>query len=169
MLSRVGAAKQQVINQKAEIIQAIGVQVLALNQMDYRTLSRGGTGSDGRRWKALDPKTVARKARRGRKSAVRKKTFLGNTLPSGTISAIGIDTGLQFASGSPGFETEEGGNIFEARIDSVTVGYGRVYSKWFDVARKLMPDILPDSWRKSLDQTIQGWFAKIVAGISGKQ
>jgi hypothetical protein len=164
--ARIEAAKSEVRTDKAEIVKAIGVQVLSLNQKDYRTLSRGGVGSDGRKWKLLDPKTIARKSRRGRKAGSKKRTFVGNLLPSGKVSAIGIDTGLQFASGNPGFTSAEGGNILVQRIDSITVGYGRRYSKYFDLVRKLMPDILPASWRAAIDKTVAAWMAKIIAGIS---
>jgi len=167
IIARVDAAKKQVVEGKSEILQAIGVQVLSLNQRDYRTLSRGGTASDGRKWKALDPKTIKRKASRGRKGPG-KRSFVGNVLPGGNISAIGIDTGLQFASGNPGFTAPGGGTVFKVTVNSVTVGYGRIYSKYFDAQRKLMPDALPDSWRKAIDRIVQAWLKKIVAGIGSK-
>lgn len=170
IIARVESAKKNVEQQKPEILEAIGVQVLSLAQRDYRTLSRGGTASDGRVWKALDPKTIKRKASRGRKAGVVKRTFGGNVLPSGNVSAIGIDTGLQMASGSPGFigADAKGGNVFTKGPTSITVGYGRVYSKYFDAVRKLMPDVLPDSWRKAIDRVVAAWLQKIVAGIGGK-
>jgi len=170
IIARVDAAKKKVAEGKSEVLEAIGIQVLSLAQRDYRTLSRGGTASDGRVWKALDPKTIKRKASRGRKAGVVKRTFGGNVLPSGNVSAIGIDTGLQFASGSPGFigADAKGGNVFTKGPTSITVGYGRIYSKYFDAVRKLMPDVLPDNWRKAIDRVVAAWMKKIVAGIGGK-
>lgn len=166
---RIEQAKSQVQVKQSEVVEALGIQALSLAQKDYRTLSRGGTASDGRRWKALSPKTIAMKSRRGRKSG-KKLTFLGNVLPSGRISAIGIDTGLQMASASPGFHGSDGrgGNIFEAGPKSVTIGYGRIYSKYFDIARKLLPEVLPESWRQALDRVVQAWLQKITAGIRSK-
>lgn len=172
IIARVDAAKKKVAEGKSEVLEAIGIQVLSLAQRDYRTLSRGGTASDGRIWKALDPKTIKRKASRkgSRKAGVVKRTFGGNVLPSGNVSAIGIDTGLQFASGSPGFigADGKGGNILTKGPSSITVGYGREYSKYFDAVRKLMPDVLPDNWRKAIDRIVAVWIQKIIAGIGGK-
>jgi len=170
IIARVETAKKNVVAGKSQVLEAIGVQVLSLAQKDYRTLSRGGTASDGRSWKALNPETIRRKARRGRKAGVVKRTYSGNVLPSGNVSAIGIDTGLQLASGSPGFigADGKGGNVLAKGPSSITVGYGRQYSKYFDAVRKLMPDVLPDSWRKSIDRVVAAWLQKIVAGIGGK-
>lgn len=166
MQQQLQQAKQNIQNEKRELLQAIGVAALSLNQMDYRTLSRGGTASDGRRWPALDPKTEKQKARRGRKASSTATTASGVPLPSGR-SSIGIDTGLQFASGSPGYAASGGGNIFEVSLDSVKVGYGRSYSKYFDIKRKLVPDTLPASWQTLLNQIIEGWLQEIIDSTIG--
>lgn len=169
IIARVETARKNLVAGKSEVMEAIGVQVLSVAQRDYRTLSRGGTSSDGRTWKKLDPKTIKRKASRGRKAGRTTRTFSGNILPKGNVSAIGIDTGLQFASGSPGFIGDaNGGNVFVTGPSSITVGYGRRYSKYFDAVRKLMPDVLPDNWRKSIDRVVAAWVKKIVAGIGSK-
>lgn len=166
--ARVQVAKSRLQTERRELLEAIGVTLLSFAQQDYRTLSRGGTSSDGRKWKALDPKTVARKAARGRKTSRTNKTGSGKPLPTGNISAIGIDTGLQQASGAPGFNAAGGGNIFEIKPpDEVTVGYGRSYSKFFDMQRKLLPDKLPASWRLLLQSVVGRWLQKIVDSIAG--
>jgi len=162
-------AKQQIQDDKQQLLQAIGVTILSLNQLDYRTLSRGGTASDGRRWAALDPKTVKRKASRGRGEGSKARTGSGKVLPVGNVSAIGIDTGLQFASGSPGFDSPGGGNVFEVSQTNVKVGYGRSYSKYFDMKRKLIPDTLPASWRQLLESIVDRWLQNIVAGTILKE
>lgn len=166
---KVEAAKQQIQDNKQELLQAMGVTVLSLNQLDYRTLSRGGTTADGRKWAALDPKTAKRKAARGRGEGSKAKTGSGQPLPSGGVSAIGIDTGLQFASGTPGYDAPGGGNVFEITPLAVRVGYGRSYSKYFDMKRKLMPDTLPASWRQLLDSIVDRWLQNIVAGTILKE
>lgn len=167
MQQKLQQAKQSIQTEKRELLQAVGVAALSLNQMDYRTLSRGGAASDGRRWPALDPKTEKQKARRGRKSGSNQTTASGVPLPSGGPSSIGIDTGLQFASGSPGYAAPGGGNIFEVSIDSVKVGYGRSYSKYFDIKRKLVPDTLPASWQSLLNKIVEGWLQDIIDSTIG--
>jgi hypothetical protein len=161
--SRVLSVKAELAVRKSECLRLVGVAVLSLQAMDYRTLSRGGTTPDGRHWKALDPKTIKAKARRGRgKTSRRTKTGSGKALPVGDVSAIGIDTGLQQASGSPGFNAPGGGNIFEVAGDRVTVGYGREYSKYFDKTRKLFPDKLPLAWLTTLRDVVRQWAMGIV-------
>lgn len=66
---------------------------------------------------------------------------------------IGVDTGLQRASAGPGYSSPDGkgGNIFKLTETSITVGYGRSYSKHFDKHRKLFPETLPAEWLKELE------------------
>lgn len=167
MQQRLIQAKNQIQSERRELLQAVGVTVLALNQADYRVLSRGGSASDGRRWPALDPKTEKRKAARGRKPGSKQTTATGVALPSGGPSSIGIDTGLQFSSGSPGYSIPGGGNIFEIGVDSVKVGYGRSYSKYFDIKRKLVPDTLPEGWQSMLNKVVQQWMQQIIDATIG--
>lgn len=156
--AKLRATKADLLAKKQECLRLVGVAVLSLQAQDYRTLSRGGTTADGRHWKALDPKTIKSKARRGRgATSKRTTTKSGKALPVGDVSAIGIDTGLQQASGSPGFNAPGGGNIFEVTGDRVTVGYGREYSKYFDKTRKLFPDKLPKAWLTTLRDVVQQW------------
>lgn len=80
---------------------------------------------------------------------------------------IGVDTGLQRSSATPGFKGSDGkgGNIKTITGDSVTVGYARNYSKWFDEKRPLMPKELPPPWVEKLEKTTQTWAEKIVRDI----
>lgn len=170
--NRIFSTKEAIETHKTELAQAVGVTILSLNQIDYRALSRGGTASDGRRWKALDLEYAKRKASRGRGSnsrANKKNPISGKTIPVGNVTAIGIDTGLQFASGSPGFDAQGGGNVFKITHNGVTVGYGRSYSKFFDMARKLLPDTLPAAWRLMLNGIVGKWLETIIAGTIGKK
>lgn len=92
---------------------------------------------------------IKAKNRRGEKNSKRKTTKSGKAMPGAGSSAIGIDTGLQQASASPGFQGSDGkgGNIDIVTETSVTVGYGREYSGYFDAARPLLPTVLPEAWR----------------------
>lgn len=84
---------------------------------------------------------------------------------------IGRDTGLQLASASPGFAGPDGkgGNLLRVNgTSSVTVGYNRKYSKWFDAKRTLLPATPPPDWQKRLDNLTKKWADKIIKGaISG--
>lgn len=68
---------------------------------------------------------------------------------------IGVDTGLQINSASPGYTAPDGrgGNILIADEAKVTVGYGREYSPYFDEDRPLFPERLPNEWIADLEQT----------------
>ena len=157
--ARFEAAKAELNAKKEEIAQVTGVQYLSLAQRDYRTLSRGGAGSDGRIWKKLAPSTIKRKLAKGNKAKAGRKIAKATAL-AGTV-AIGIDTGLQVASGARGFTAPGGGNIFRVMGWTITVGYGRSYSKYFDMIRKLLPDKIPDAWKQKLSKTFGDWMRKI--------
>lgn len=77
---------------------------------------------------------------------------------------IGVDTGLQRSSAQPGFAGSDGkgGNIMKLDCVSVTVGYGRQYSKYFDEKRPLLPAVLPPSWVTSFDQLVDRWLKEIM-------
>lgn len=169
VLKKLKATRQQMAKKKAELLEAMGVQLLADAQLDYLTKSKGGTGKDGITWKPLAPSTIRKKNRRGSQKAGRK-TKSGKALPGPTQSDIGVDTGLQRASASPGFTGPDGqgGNLFEQDEDSVTVGYNREYSGYFDEARPLLPDELPQEWQEHQDQIVTDWAEKIFKeGIGG--
>jgi TolA-binding protein len=74
---------------------------------------------------------------------------------------IGIDTGLQRAAKASNLddnvwnrpdEDGRGQNVFAVTDTSVTVGYQRTYSHYFDAARKLIPETIPDAWMSDLDR-----------------
>ena len=77
---------------------------------------------------------------------------------------IGVDTGLQLNSASPGYSGPDGkgGNVMTYTEDSVTVGFGRSYSGYFDKHRKLMPEVLPEPWRKELEDMVATVGGRIV-------
>lgn len=154
------AAAQQDLRDKAkDILEVLGVRLLSFAQLDYRTKARGGTGTDGIKWKPLAEETIRAKNRRGKRNAKRKTTKTGKARPGGDASEIGVNTGLQRASAAPGFRAGDGqgGNVFELDNTSVTVGYGREYSEHFDKDRPLLPNGLPDAWAKELEVTLGQW------------
>lgn len=183
------ATRQQMAKKKAELLETMGVQLLADAQLDYLTKSKGGTGKDGVSWKPLHELTIKRKNRRGlnqtgtaakraqklvdqkkrgrpSKKVKDAKSFLQNS----QSTDIGVDTGLQRASASPGFigPDGKGGNFFEQDETSVTVGYNREYSKYFDEARPLLPDELPQEWQEHQEQIVTDWAEKLLEeGIGG--
>lgn len=128
------------------MLHTFGVRLLANSKLDYILKGRGGTGADGRSWKPNSPATIARKNRRGR----------NNRRFSAGQNQIGVDTGLQLASASPGFSAPDpkggiSGNVFLETDFSITVGYNRSYSHWFDVERPIFPITMPRSWQDDLE------------------
>lgn len=143
--------------QQQPVLEAMGVAVLSQSQQAYRVKSRGGMGSDGITWKPLAASTIAKRNRRGKKNAKRTTTKSGKARPIGGTVSIGIDTGLQLNSASPGFKAVGGGNIMRLTNTSITVGYGRSYSVYFDEHRPLLPDKLPEPWLKELEAIVGRW------------
>lgn len=150
-------AKSTLGRQRRDLTHALGVKLLSLSQQAYRVKSRGGAGSDGITWKPLAASTLAKKGRRGKRNDKRKKTKGGKVRPTAK-GVIGIDTGLQLASASPGHAN----NLFRNDRSSVTVGYNRTYSKYFDAVRPLLPETLPQSWRSQMAAMILRWAQKII-------
>lgn len=158
---KLNKCKARIEREQRDLAEAVGVKLLSFAQQDYRTKSRGGTGTDGITWKPLKPAKIAQKNLRGSK---RKTTKGGKARPGIGASAIGIDTGLQLASASPGFKGSDGqgGNVLEVTETSVTVGYGREYSQRFDAARPLLPTTLPDKWREACEDITNRRISKIL-------
>lgn len=159
-------ARVSYATQQRDVLEALGVRVLSYAQQDYRTKSRGGRGSDGITWEPLAESTVNQKSKRGaaKRQKNRKQTKSGKLRAVQRSMAIGIDTGLQQASASPGFQASGGGNIFRLTNTEITVGYGRSYSEFFDEQRPLLPDVLPDAWRPELEGIVTRWAEKLMRG-----
>lgn len=152
--------------EQRQLSQAVGTDLLSKSQQAYLAKSRGGTGSDGIKWAPLAPSTLAKRNRRGKANAKRKTTKSGKARPAGGGVAIGRDTGLQLASASPGFNATGGGNIFDIQANSVTIGYGRHYSKYFDEERALLPSKLPPKWRESCEAIAARWLEKLFSQLT---
>lgn len=142
----------------ADVLEVVGIQLLSEIQIDYDVKSRGSTGVAGG-WRPLKPATIRQKNRRGRGRRTRSQRARAGS------SAIGIDTGAQRNSATPGFRGTdgEGGNVFEIGAADVTVGFGRSYSKHFDNDRELIPDPLPQAWTDDLDQTVSEMLEEIIS------
>ena len=155
--AKLGNAKARIEREQRDLNEAIGVQLLSLAKQDYRTKSRGGTGTDGITWKPLAPATIKKKNVRGARNSKRKTTKGGKARPGIGSSAIGIDTGLQQASASPGFSGSDGkgGNVLVVTETSVTVGFNREYSEHFDAVRPLLPAVLPELWEKKCEEIVE--------------
>lgn len=166
IVAKTKAAKKKVEQQQRNLLEAVGVKLLSFAQQDYRTKSRGGTGTDGITWKKLAPATIKRKnsTSAGKENATRKTTKGGKARPGIGSSAIGVDSGLQQNSASPGFKGGDGkgGNVLTVTEHDVTVGYGREYSKYFDDQRPLLPTRLPEAWQKSIDELVTRGVERIV-------
>lgn len=212
---------QDVYNQRQDLLEVIGVQILSFAQEAYDVKATGAAGPDGIQWAPLQVATVLARLRRaghlsskpvgtakphksipvgkrqknvlqvkrkvkgneglfdalsdagldffdhksgkklteGKRNktkavlAKREKNSLKNTVNVSGYD-IGVDTGLQRASGSPGYR---GGNqVFMKNEVGVTVGYNMAYSKHFDKRRKLLPDEMPPEWMEELELIVQG-------------
>lgn len=162
VMSKLAQFRLALSSEQQEILEALGVKVLSFSKQAYIVKSRGGTGSDGIKWKPLAQSTIDARNRRGKRNAKRTTTKSGKARPIGGGVAIGIDTGLQLSSASPGFQAGKGGNIFQIRGASVTVGYGREYSGYFDEQRPLLPAQLPDEWERELNELMVRWAEKLI-------
>lgn len=77
---------------------------------------------------------------------------------------IGVDTGAQLNSAGPSYSATDGkgGNILKIEDNSVTVGFGRSYTEYFDKARPLIPVPLPADWIQKLEEIATEHGAKII-------
>lgn len=160
--ARLTATGQDFATARRELHEALGVQLLSFAKQAYVVKSRGGTGSDGIKWAPLAESTIAARNRRGRRNAKRTTTKGGKSRPAGGSVAIGINTGLQLNSATPGFTAPGGGNVFSVDQTGVVVGFGRHYSKFFDTKRALMPVKLPKAWREACEGIVKRWAEKIL-------
>ena len=164
--------KKKLQDSKAELLEEMGTQLLADAQLDYLEKARGGTGKDGVTWKPNAPATIRKKNNRtsARKKDGKKTKSGRKVLPGPSSVEIGVDSGLQRASASPGYVGPDGkgGNLFLQYADSVTVGYNREYSEYFDEQRPLLPETLPAEWVQHQEEIVKDWAEKILEeGIGG--
>ncbi len=142
----IAAADAEILRDARQLLQLLGIEMLANVALAFEQKMSGGMGEDGIAWAPLDPKTVKAKRRRG--------------APSGAVS-IGVDTGLMRASGSPG----DPSNVFDLGDTFVEVGYGMEYSRFFDEKRTLIVDELPTDWQDDLDGIAEDWLTDKLAGL----
>jgi hypothetical protein len=146
VLHAIGDAERSVNEAIPSLVKAIGIYLLGKIQINYKQMARGGAGADGTSWRPLAPSTLKRKGGR---------------------SEIGVDTGLQLASASPGFLGSDGrgGNIFEVSGDVLVIGFGRNYSRYFDEARPLIPEQLPQAWVDEIDGMVNQTIGRVTRGL----
>lgn len=233
LIDGVEAAAEAVRRYRHQLLEKIGVQILSFVKLDYVAKSRGGTGTDGIKWRPITVATILARLRKA--GHLKSKPIKGSKIPAGVpVSArqrsvrvvaksvkanealfrelakagvkfrdkktgrvikggqarakagtyigvsqktakrtvnispgsyqIGVNTGLQLNSASPGYQAPDGkgGNVTDYTESSVTVGFGRSYSGHFDKHRKLIPDTLPDPWRQTLEEMVSHVNGKIV-------
>lgn len=168
-----GKISELINRRRADLLEILGVRLLSEAQRAFQQKSRGGTGSDGIKWKPLAEATIAHKGRRGKRNEKRKTTKGGKARPGAGSSQIGVDTGLLRSSAQPGFKgsatTKDGqqrtaSNVFVVNERSVTVGYAREYAEYFDEVRPLMPEVMPVEWQRALDDSAQRFIDQYVKG-----
>lgn len=155
-------AEVNLSNQATQLLEVLGIQLLSFVKLAYNEKARGGVGSDGIVWQDNKPATKKAKNRRGksRSSRTGPRSRKGSTSrPSAGSVEIGVDTGLQRASATPGFKAPDGdgGNILEIVDLEVIVGFARSYSVFFDETRPLLPTVLPVPWTEALDGLTTQW------------
>lgn len=159
----------------SEGAERVGISILRNVQEAYDVKARGGVGEDGILWRDLAPATIRARLNRATKKfrnytkATKRKKLAALSLGSGY--EIGVDTGLQRSSGSPGFSDPTwnqtpsdafGHNTFVVDAGRVTIGYDRTYSAAFDAERKLLPENLPDPWRVEAESAFSTWADQII-------
>lgn len=170
----VDAAILALHQRRREMLENVGRELLELARQAYLDKSRGGTGSDGIKWAPLKVNTV--RARLHRKRLKSKKVIKGSqprrragtNLSKGNAksskgsvrpgkSEIGVNTGFQKNSARPGYQGPDGkgGNIAKmVDEDSLLIGFGRIYSEYFDKHRPLFPDVIPPEWLDELEEQV---------------
>lgn len=159
---------------KPEGAEAVGITILHRVQEAYGVKARGGVGSDGIVWPDLKPATIRARMNRLKRfknlaKAAKRKKLEKLTLDGGY--EIGVDTGLQINSASPGFTDPTwnrtpsdslGHNVFVVDAGNVTIGYDRTYSAAFDRDRKLIPETLPAPWEVEAEEAFTTWADLII-------
>lgn len=198
LVRRIRRAQGKLQEDNQRLLEVLGVQLLSLSLQAYRVKARGERGSDGIKWKKLKRGTLENRVRRraeSRRIVSRRRRLAREARDAKPDKAkrlrkqrkdlfarheslvdrevanheIGVDTGLQRSSASPGFSGTDGrgGNFFDIRGTQVTVGYNRSYSKHFDRVRKLLPDTLPDAWQQKMEEQTLTWAESIIQEING--
>lgn len=129
-----------------DLLTALGMRYLSFVSQDYERKGRGLTGEDGIQWAPLTSGYLKRRIKKNMKAKGAKKltTKTGKLRPTVGNVQIGVDTGLQRASITPGYQGAD--KIFRVEEVTVLVGFGRSYSKYFDIKRKLLSEKMPLLW-----------------------
>jgi len=103
----------------------------------FQTKSRGGKGSDGIQWLPDKPETMQHKRSR----------------------LIGVESGGMLASLKVQAAGSHGG---AAASPDVTAAFTADHAMFFDQARQLLPDGLPQSWANALEAPAREWAEKTI-------
>ncbi|MDB5338403.1 MAG: hypothetical protein JWN70_4022 [Planctomycetaceae bacterium] len=179
----IDAAALALRQRRRDVLERVGQELLELARQAYIDKSRGGTGSDGIKWAPLKVDTVRsrlpRKQLKSKKvvkgsqprhqagtivSKGKAKSNTGNVMPGS--SEIGVNTGFQRNSARPGYQGPDGkgGNIAKMLDeDSLLIGFGRIYSEYFDKYRPLFPEVIPPEWLEKLEEQVANDGGQILA------
>lgn len=138
---------------------------------EIRGILSGGISPTTKRGKAIAGNVAVDKLRQRRAALSRK--MLALITKEMSAYEIGIDTGLQRSSASPGLPQDRiwktpprdtlGQNLFRVEPGSVTIGYDREYSRAFDSQRKIIPDTLPAPWQTQAEVALRTWADQVIA------
>ena len=138
----------ELLDSQKDLMEEVGMYLVSECKLDFEKKSRRGT-SLNIHWKELAESTERQKARKG--------GWKGKPDESPPKSQIGVDRGLLRNSQQPGFASSGGRDVFDAKSDSVTVGYGMEYAKYFDEKRTLIPDPAPKEWIDECESIVSEW------------
>ena len=140
-------------------MEAVGLYLISEIKLAFEDKSRRRT-VHGLKWKELKKETERAKARKG--------GWKGGPKATPPQSQIGVDRGLMRNSVNPGFASTGGKDLFDNRGESITVGYGMKYAKYFDEDRELIPDPVPKEWIEEAELMTQDWLDESIRKALGQ-
>ena len=159
---------------RREVLEALGTELLKLAREAYLVKARGGTGSDGIKWDAIQLRSLRRRQRRGStpvKTDAGTRTRLTNRAdnqtkriaPSDGNYEIGRDTDRLLNSLQPG-----SGQNMTLEETAVVVRSGTAYSDYFGKSRPILPETVPAEWRDGLEELLQLQALSSIENVLGK-
>lgn len=135
LVGAVGRIPRRLAERRPQLLRRWGRAIVDRAHRDFDIKSRGGIGSDGIQWAPLKPATLRRKK---------------------GVSRIGISSGLL---------EEPAGDLIRVNRRSVTAGFADAHAEFFDEQRPLIPEELPDDWRRYLEQLTETWGEEALRGL----
>ena len=81
LIDGVEAAAEAVRRHRHQLLEKIGVQILSFVKLDYVAKSRGGTGTDGIKWRPITVATILARLRKA--GHLKSKPIKGSKIPAG--------------------------------------------------------------------------------------